>query len=91
MKSYVAKNLAVVSADQGGFLGTIVLEDHHMNVNNSVHGGMLGYLIDIAGGFAVISQTGSSQTGVSTDISYTMLSRKFETKIYKKLHLKEKH
>ncbi|KAH6561707.1 hypothetical protein BASA50_003727 [Batrachochytrium salamandrivorans] len=50
------------------------VDQAHLNVMNGLHGGVTATIVDVIGSLAIAAKTGSSYTGVSTDISVQYLS-----------------
>ncbi|KAI9295440.1 Thioesterase/thiol ester dehydrase-isomerase [Neoconidiobolus thromboides FSU 785] len=63
----------LVNADSGKVTHQFQVEEKHLNINDSLHGGFLATLIDM-GGTLAINTMDLKQTGVSTDISISYLA-----------------
>ncbi|KAI9176155.1 hypothetical protein H9P43_006520 [Blastocladiella emersonii ATCC 22665] len=70
----VLSRLHVEDADPAGHVAcTMPVEQHHLNLNGTLHGGVSATLVDIVGSLAV-GALGYSATGVSADIQVSYLA-----------------
>ncbi|KAG5937352.1 hypothetical protein E4U59_004420 [Claviceps monticola] len=67
-----SNNFRIMSAEAGRVNFELDIRKNHINRLNTIHGGTLASLVDLAGSLAVAS-TGRFVTGVSTDLNVTYL------------------
>ncbi|KAH8913397.1 Thioesterase/thiol ester dehydrase-isomerase, partial [Atractiella rhizophila] len=65
-------NLQIISAKPGYVKASLKVEPYNVNRLGTLHGGLIGSLVDTMGSLSVASK-GLFMTGVSTDISTTYL------------------
>ncbi|KAG6153666.1 hypothetical protein E4U47_002748 [Claviceps purpurea] len=68
-----SNNFRIMSAEAGRVNFELDIHKNHTNRLNTIHGGTLASLVDLAGSLAVAS-TGRFATGVSTDLNVTYLA-----------------
>ncbi|ORX63420.1 Thioesterase/thiol ester dehydrase-isomerase [Basidiobolus meristosporus CBS 931.73] len=73
LDSFLLSNMKVVSADKGKVVLDFTVEKEHLNRLESLHGGVMGTLVDIGGSLSIASM-GMKATGVTTDLNLTCLS-----------------
>lgn len=61
--------MSLTRVNKGEIAFEFKIGQEHLNRGMATHGGVVCMLVDIAGSLAVTSMTGSSYSGVSTDIS----------------------
>ncbi|KAK9718725.1 hypothetical protein K7432_005297 [Basidiobolus ranarum] len=73
LDSFLLSNLKVVTADKGKVILDFPVRKEHLNRLESLHGGVMGTLVDIGGSLSIASM-GMKATGVTTDLNVTCLS-----------------
>ncbi|ORZ34405.1 HotDog domain-containing protein [Catenaria anguillulae PL171] len=82
--SLILSGLHISDADPAGKVQcSMVVEDRHLNVNGTLHGGVSATLVDVVGSLAV-GAMGYHGTGVSADIQVSYLAA---PKVGDKLHM----
>ena len=56
--------------EEGHTEGEIVIEEHHLNQYDTIHGGLLSVLTDTIGGLATMTKNGFIPATASSSISY---------------------
>ena len=68
------QNLKVLQAfTDGHVLSQLRVQSHHLNRYNTLHGGMIGYLIDVCGSASIAAKRQHLMTGVTTDLNMTCI------------------
>ena len=72
--AFLLTPVEITSASRGQFVARLRLGENHMNSQGSMHGSVIGTIVDWAGGMAIACYDGREQTGVSIDIHVTYQS-----------------